>query len=76
MDKGLFITAVFGHTVHILAGSAWLGVVAMCAWGARSWAAWEAAERAVLAQRVSAVATMALAVVVGSGLLNIVRVTR
>ncbi|HSY26604.1 MAG TPA: CopD family protein, partial [Burkholderiaceae bacterium] len=73
IDKGMFGFAVFNHTLHVLAACAWLGVAIVCAFASCSWQSWSNVDRIALTQRVSAAATIALIVVIGTGALNTLR---
>jgi putative copper resistance protein D len=73
IDKGMFGFAVFNHTLHVLAACAWVGVAIVCALASCSWQAWDNVDRIALTQRVSAVATVALIVALGTGALNTLR---
>jgi putative copper export protein len=73
INKGMFSVAVLNHTAHILAACTWLGVAAICAGLACYWDAWTRDDRIVLTQRVSAVATVSLIVVLITGVVNTLR---
>ena len=70
MDSGWISMAVLVHALHVLAGSVWAGSVALCTCMAFTWAEWEPEQRIVMAHRVSHAATVALLVVIVSGILN------
>jgi len=72
-DHGFISLAVLIHTTHVLAATAWAGSVGMSVLLTSDWAGWQLQQRSALAHRLSEVATLALVVVVGSGLLNVAR---
>ncbi|TBR72414.1 MAG: hypothetical protein EPN64_18185 [Burkholderiaceae bacterium] len=75
-DQGFVSFSVLIHTAHVLAATVWAGSVGICVlltsdWS--DWSGWQPRQRSALAHRVSEVATLALLVVVGSGLFNVAR---
>ncbi|KAF3999908.1 CopD family protein [Glaciimonas immobilis] len=72
-DQGFFSFSVLIHMAHILGASVWLGSILVCVLLTPAWSKWSAPQRNALAQRLSEVATVALAVVVASGLYNVAR---
>lgn len=72
-DQGLASFSVLIHTAHVLAATAWAGSVGICVLLTTDWSTWPQEQRSALAHRVSTIATLALLVVVGSGLFNVAR---
>ncbi len=72
-DQGFISFSVVIHTAHVLAATAWAGSVGICVLLTSDWSHWQLSQRSALAHRLSAVATLALLVVVGSGLFNVAR---
>ncbi|MFC5520941.1 copper resistance D family protein [Polaromonas jejuensis] len=72
-DQGFVSFSVLIHTAHVLAATAWAGSVGICLLLTSDWSNWQLQQRSALAHRLSEVATLALLVVVGSGLFNAVR---
>ncbi|PUA20502.1 copper resistance D family protein [Glaciimonas sp. PCH181] len=72
-DQGFISIAVAVHTAHVLAATAWVGSVVVCVLITADWVRWELTQRSALAHRLSEVATLALVVVVCSGLFNVAR---
>ena len=72
-DQGLASFSVLIHTVHVLAATAWAGSVGICVLLTSGWSNWPLEQRSALAHRVSKIATLALLLVVGSGLFNVAR---
>jgi putative copper resistance protein D len=72
-DHGFISFAVLTHTAHVLAATAWAGSVGISVLLTSDWSSWQLQQRTALAHRLSEVATLALLVVVGSGLFNVAR---
>jgi putative copper resistance protein D len=72
-DQGFASLSVLIHTAHVLAAAAWAGSVGICVLLTSDWSAWPPPQRSALAHRVSKIATLALLLVFGSGLLNVAR---
>jgi len=72
-DRGFISFSVLIHTAHVLAATAWAGSVGVCVLLTSDWSNWQQQQRSALAHRLSEVATLALPVVVGSGLFNVAR---
>ncbi|GAC1318046.1 MAG: hypothetical protein NVSMB28_06370 [Collimonas sp.] len=72
-DQGFASFAVLIHTTHVLAATAWAGSVGICLLLISDWSTWPLRQRSALAHRVSKIATLALLLVVGSGLFNVAR---
>jgi copper resistance protein D len=72
-DQGFISFSVLIHTAHVLAATAWAGSVGICVLLTPEWSNWQLQQRSALAHRLSEVATLALLVVVGSGLFNVAR---
>jgi putative copper resistance protein D len=72
-DQGFASLSILMHTAHVLAATAWAGSVGICVLLTSDWSAWPPQQRSALAHRVSKIATLALLLVFGSGLLNVAR---
>ncbi|HCE08423.1 MAG TPA: hypothetical protein DEQ40_07450, partial [Oxalobacteraceae bacterium] len=72
-DQGFVSFSVLIHTAHVLATTAWAGSVGVCVLLTSDWCNWPLQQRTSLAHRLSEVTTLALLVVVSSGLFNVAR---
>lgn len=72
-DQGFVSFSVLIHTAHVLAATAWAGSVGIGVLLTSDWSNWPLQQRSALAHRLSEVATLALLLVVGSGLFNMAR---
>ncbi|WP_211454186.1 copper resistance D family protein [Collimonas antrihumi] len=72
-DQGFASFSVLIHTAHVLAATAWAGSVGICVLLTSDWSTWPLQQRSALAHRVSKIATLALLLVVGSGMFNVAR---
>lgn len=72
-DDGFLSPAVVLHTGHILAAGAWAGSVAVGVLFVSTWRTWSTNQQSALAHRLSSIATLAVPIVVLSGIANAFR---
>ena len=70
MDAGWGSYAIWVHAVHIAAGAVWAGTVFVATGLAQSWRNWAVPQRLEVAHKISHTATLALASVAASGVVN------
>ncbi|GAB3627699.1 copper resistance D domain-containing protein [Pandoraea terrae] len=69
-DAGFVSAAVLIHTFHVLAAATWTGTLLVAGCALPGWRRWPVGARAAYGERLSSIATLALLVVLCSGLFN------